>query len=98
MNGQFLVSAVAILSITTSLTVEGLKKLLKDKKYSANFLAVITSIVLTLAMSVSVIIYKDIKITPQVIITIPALMFLSSMSSMVGFDKVKQLIEQIARV
>lgn len=98
MNGQFLVSAVAILSIATSLTVEGLKKLLKDKKYSANFLAVITSIILTLAMSVGVIIYKDIKITPQVIITIPALMFLSSMSSMVGFDKVKQLIEQIARI
>lgn len=98
MNGQFLISAVAILSITTSLTVEGLKKLLKDKKYSANFLAVITSIVLTLLMSVGVIIYTGMKITPQVIVTIPALMFLSSLSSMVGFDKVKQLIEQIARI
>ena len=98
MKEEFLISGVKILSITTSLTVEGLKKLLKDKKYSANFLAVITSIILTLAMSVGVIIYTGTKITPQVIVTILALMFLSSLSSMVGFDKVKQLIEQIARV
>lgn len=98
MSGQFLISAVAVISITTSLTVEALKKLLNGKKYSANLLASVTSIILTLLMSVGVIIYKDIKITPQIIVTISAIMFLSSMSSMVGFDKVKQLIEQIARI
>ena len=65
MNSGFLVSALAIIAGLTSLTVEAIKKLLGDRKYSAKIIIALT--------------------------------FLSFLASTVGFDKVKQLFDQIGR-
>ena len=97
MNGGIIISALAIISVLTSLTVEALKKLLGDRKYSSNLLAVIVAVILTLAISIGYLVYTGTAVTAQVIITIIALTFLSFLSATVGFDKIKQMIEQIMR-
>ena len=97
MNSGFLMSALAIISILTSLTVEALKKLLGDRKYSSNLLAVIVSVVLTLAICIGYLIYTGTAFTAQILIIIIALVFLSFLSATVGYDKVKQMIEQFMR-
>ena len=97
MNGGTIISALAIISVLTSLTVEALKKLLGDRKYSSNLLAVIVAVILTLAISIGYLVYTGTAVTAQIIVTIIALTFLSFLSATVGFDKIKQMIEQIMR-
>ena len=98
MSSGFLISALAIISVLTSLTVEAIKKLLGDRKYSANLLAAIVAVVLTVVVSIGYIVYFSLTVTPQTIVVIIAMVFLSFLGSTVGFDKVKQLIEQIGAV
>lgn len=97
MNNGFLISALAIISALTTLTVEGLKKLIGEKIKSYNLLAVIVAVVITLALSAGYIIYTATAITPQIIIEVIALVFLAFLSATTSFDKVKQLIEQLMR-
>ena len=99
MTSGFLISALALISVLTSLTVEAIKKLLNEKQipYSSNLLAVIVAVLLTIAVSVCYILYFAIPITVQVIITVVALAFLSFLGATVGFDKIKQLLEQLGR-
>ena len=52
MNNGFLITALAAISVLTSLTVEALKKLLGDKIKSYNLAAAIVAVVLTIAISV----------------------------------------------
>lgn len=95
MNSGFLISALAIISGLTSLTVEAIKKLLGDRKYSSNLLAAIVAVVLTVAISAGYMIYYDMALTPQIAVTVIALTFLSFLSATVGYDKVVQLFKQI---
>jgi Na+-transporting NADH:ubiquinone oxidoreductase subunit NqrE len=97
MNNGFLISALAIISALTTLTVEGLKKLIGEKIKSYNLLAVIVAVVLTIALSAGYLIYTATAITPQIIIEVLALVFLAFLSATTSFDKVKQLIEQLMR-
>lgn len=97
MNSNFLLSALAIIAVLTSLTTEGIKKILDERKksYNSDILAVIVAIVVTIIGSFMYIIYNSIPITPQVIITIIALAFLSFLTATVGYDKLMQAIKQI---
>lgn len=95
MSSGFLISALAIISGLTSLTVEAIKKLIGERKYSANLLAAIVAVILTVAISAGYLVYYSISVTPQIIVIIIALVFLSFLASTVGFDKVKQLFSQL---
>lgn len=97
MSSEFLLYALAGIAGLTSLTVQALKKLLDEKgaKYSSNLLAVIVSVILTAAISWGYVIYNAVEVTPQVVITMVALMYLSFLSATVGFDKIKQLVDQL---
>ena len=95
MNSGFLLSALAIISVLTSLTVEALKKLLGNAKYSSNLLAAIVSVVLSVAVCLGYLIYTGTAFTAQVAVIIVALTFLSFLASTVGYDKVIQMIKQI---
>lgn len=97
MNSGFLISVLAIISVLTSLSVEGIKKILDEqgKQYSSNILAIEVSTGITMIGSVMYIIYKSVPITPQVVVTIIALVFLSFLCATVGYDKIKQLLQQI---
>ena len=97
MNGGFLITALAAISVLTSLTVEALKKLFGEYIRSYNLLAAIVSIVLTIAVSVGYLIYTGTTFTAQIGVIIVAMVFLSFLSSTVSFDKVKQMLEQIMR-
>lgn len=95
MNSGFLITALALISAMTSLTVEALKKLLGDTIKSYNLLAAIVSIVLTILVSVGYLIYTGTAFTAQIGVIMAALVFLSFLSSTVGYDKVMQMIKQI---
>lgn len=97
MNSGFLLSVLAVISVLTSLSVEGIKKILDEqgKQYSSNILAIEVSTGITLIGSVMYIIYKSVPVTPQVIVTIIALVFLSFLVATVGYDKVVQALKQI---
>jgi len=97
MNSGFLLTALAAISILTSLTVEALKKLLGEKIKSYNLLAAIVAVVLTILVSVGYLIYTGTAFTAQIGVIIVAMVFLAFLSSTVSFDKVKQMLEQILR-
>ena len=96
MSGNFLITALTSISVLTTLTVEALKKLLGDRKYSSNILAAVTAVAITLAVSIGYLIYTGTAVNPQIVVTIIALMFLSFLGSTIGFDKIKQMIEQVS--
>ncbi len=95
MNSGFLISALAIISVLASLTVEALKKLFGDAISSYNLLAAIVSVVLTIAVSIGYLVYIGTIFTAQIAVIIVALTFLSFLASTVGYDKVVQMIKQI---
>ena len=100
MNNGILISGLAGISVLTSLTVQALKKLLDEKqvKYSSNILAMIVSVILTIIVSICYIIYTAVPVTPQVVITIIALTFLSFLTSTFGYDKVMQMLKQLGGI
>lgn len=97
MSTEVLFTALALLSALTTLTVEGIKKLLDEagKSYAPNLLAAIVAIVLTVVASICYIIYAGIAVDARVIVEAIAMVFMSFLCSTVGFDKVKQMIMQI---
>lgn len=94
MTTTFLISALALISALTTLTVEGIKKLCGEK-YSYNVLAVIVALVLTLVGSILYIIYYSVPVTSQTVIIVIVLTYLAFLVSTTSFDKVKQLLKQI---
>lgn len=99
MSGEFLLKALALISGLTTLTVQAIKKLLNDKQvqYSSNLLAAIVAVILTLCVSVAYVLYFAVPLSVQVIISVIALIYLSFLCATIGFDKIKQLIEQMGK-
>lgn len=99
MSGEFLLKALALISGLTTLTVEAIKKLLNDKQvqYSSNLLAAIVAVILTLCVSVAYVLYFAVPLSVQVVISVIALIYLSFLCATIGFDKIKQLIEQMGK-
>ena len=94
---SFLTTALLIVSLLTNATVEGIKKLLNGANinYSSNLLAAITSMAIALAVSSIYLIMNDISFTIKVGVEVIVLMYLSFLTSTVGYDKVVQMIGQI---
>lgn len=97
MSISYITTAILAVALITNLTVEGLKKLLDDTsiKYSSNVLAAIVSVVIALAISVMYMIMQGAIFTPKIGVQIVSIMYLSFLSSTVGYDKVIQMLEQI---
>jgi hypothetical protein len=91
----FLVGLLVV-STLTSLVTEAVKKILTEfnVNYFANTLAGIVSAVLSIGVGVGYIAFMGIGFTAQSIVCIIALMFMSWLASMVGYDKVVQIIKQ----
>lgn len=92
---MFLIGLLMI-STFTSLGTEAIKNLLWswNKPYQSNAIAGAVSIVLSLATGILYVFFNGIAVTSQVIICIIALVFLSWLCAMVGYDKVIQAISQ----
>lgn len=82
-----------IVSTLTSLTTEALKKVFaeSDKKVHSNTLAGIVAAVLSAVISIGYAVFTSTSITPQIIVCIIALVFMSWLCAMVGYDKVVSL-------
>lgn len=79
-----------IISTLTSLVTEAVKKILTEynKTYRANTLAGLVAVVLSIAIGTGYGILADVKVTAQFVVCVIALMFMSWLCAMVGYDKV----------
>lgn len=85
-----------ITSTLTSLVTEAVKKLMAEhnKTYHANTLVGIIALVLSIAIGSGYVVLNSLEFTSAVIICLIALVFMSWLCAMVGYDKVIQAISQ----
>jgi VIT1/CCC1 family predicted Fe2+/Mn2+ transporter len=88
-----------IVSAFTGLFTEGIKKLLqeKNKAYYANALAGYVAIALSVLIGVAYIILTEAAFNARMAVYLIALVLLSWLCAMVGYDKVIQTIAQIKK-
>ena len=85
-------------SIISSLITEGIKKLVHDKaNLPYNLVTLVTAMIIGIAGCAIYYRFYAISFTVNNIICMLLMGFASGLSSMVGFDKVKQAIEQLTR-
>lgn len=91
----FLVGLLVV-STLTGLVTEGVKKILIEHEinYKANTMAGVVALFISALAGLGYIIFTNTAITGQVIVCIVALVFMSWLSAMVGYDKVIQAINQ----
>lgn len=96
MNEGFLLLLMICASMTTLIT-EAVKKTLADVKKSVpnNILAGTVSVITSGGVSAGWIILKNIELTPETWVCIVALVILSWLCAMLGYDKVKQTLGQL---
>lgn len=85
-----------IVSTLTSLFTEAIKKMLADRsvQYHSNTIAGVVSVLLSCAIGISYMILSGFGFTAVNIIYLVALVVMSWLCSMVGYDKVMQAISQ----
>lgn len=88
------------ISILTGLVTEAVKNTLSEHsvKYRANTLAGIVALVLSAAVGTCYIILMGVPFSAQIVVCLIALMFMSWLCAMVGYDKVVQAIGQFKTV
>lgn len=91
-----MLSALALVAGLTTLTTEGLKKILDEmgKTYKSNLLAGIVAIVISIGAVICNVLYFGNPFTVQTGVMLVCFAYLSWLAAMVGFDKLKQLLEQ----
>lgn len=87
---------LAICATVTALFTEGFKKMLGDKKYSTNILALIVAVIVGAAATVIYYIFNNMEWNTVNIICIFLMIIANWLSAMLGYDKIKQAILQIA--
>lgn len=94
---ELFLTGLFFVTILTTLTVEGIKKLLGEKPYNANLLAAIVATTLSLCVAIFYVLWNGLAISVQIVLATIAFTFFSWLASMVGFDKIKQLIQQFSK-
>lgn len=96
MNFEIFLLGLLVVSVLTGLFTEAIKKWLqeRDKKYYPNALAGYVSIGLSIAIGIAYMIVTDAAINAQMAVYLIALVLLSWLCAMVGYDKVIQAISQ----
>lgn len=95
-NLQTFLVGLLIASTLTTLATEAVKKIMEEhgKSYFSNTIAAVVSLILSLGVSVCYILMNDLGFTVQNIVASVALVFMSWLCAMVGYDKVIQAITQ----
>lgn len=96
-NLQTFLTGLIITSTFTGLTTEAVKKILAEhnKNYQSNTLAGVVALGISVAVGIGYVLATGIGFTAQVLTSIIALVFMSWLCAMVGYDKVIQTISQI---
>lgn len=99
MTLEIFLAMLMMISLLTGLTVEGVKKLLDEAKvsYKSNVLAGVIAVVLAIAVAVAYLIIIDAIFTAKIAVYLIALMFLSWLCAMIGYDKVVQTLSQLKK-
>lgn len=87
---EVFLTGLMVVSALTGLVTEAVKKILDEHgvNYLSNTLAGIVAAVLSLLVGLAYVILACIAFTAQIIVCLVALIFLSWLCSMVGYDKV----------
>lgn len=93
---QVFLIGLMMISTLTGLTTEALKKILDEngKKYKSNTLAGIVAASLSFVVGISYVEFSNVSFSSQTIVCLIALVFMSWLCAMVGYDKVIQAIGQ----
>lgn len=91
---ELFITGLFFVSVLTTLTVEAIKKMLGEKPYNSNLLAAIVATVLSVVVAIFYVVYNDVAMSIQIVIATISFAFFSWLASMVGYDKVKQLLSQ----
>ncbi len=96
--GDFLLGLLAV-STLTGLVTEAVKKLLRElgKNPPPNLLAGIVAVVLAVAVSAGYLVLSGTAFSAGAAVYVLALVFLSWLAAMVGYDKVVQALAQLGR-
>lgn len=99
MSFEFLTIALLVISLITNLTVNGLKKLKNknDENYSSTWLAAVTSVAVSLAVSVGYLIITSTAFNMKIAVELIALMYLSWLVATNGYDTVIKMLTQIKK-
>lgn len=96
MNLEFFIFGLLIISTLTSLSTEAIKKILVEHEinYYSNTLVGIISLVLSIATGTGYAVVTGVGFDKHFIVYIVALVFMSWLCAMIGYDKVVQAISQ----
>ena len=99
MNLEIFLLGLLIVSTLTGLVTEAIKKWLDErgKKYYSNALAGYVAVGLSIAVGAAYMVLTETAINAQMAVYLIALIFLSWLSAMVGYDKVMQAISQFKK-
>ena len=96
MNFETFLLLLMIVSVLTGLVTEGIKKLLDEAKkpYRSNLLAGVVAVILSIAVDTGYMILTETLMNEKMAVILIALVLLSWLCAMVGYDKVIQAISQ----
>ena len=96
MTLEIFLMGLMIVSTLTSFVTEAVKIIFTEHnwKYSANTIAGICAFIVATVVGVCYVLFTGTEVTTQVVITNIALVILSWLCAMVGYDKVIQSLEQ----
>lgn len=96
MNFETFLLLLMIVSVLTGLVTEGIKKLLDEAKkpYRSNLLAGVVAVILSIAVDTGYMILTETLMNEKMAVILIALVLLSWLCAMVGYDKVIQTISQ----
>lgn len=94
MSTQLFLTLLLGVSVLVSLTVEALKKILNDR-VSSNLIVGIVSVVISTVVGIFYYMLTDMVFDPKLIVYLVALIFISWLCAMLGYDKVVQTLKQI---
>ena len=99
MTLQTFLLGLLIVSTLTALLTEALKKVFQERKvaYYPNALAGYSAVGLSVAVGIAYIVLMNLRLNAEMAVYLIALIFLSWLSAMVGYDKVVQTIAQFRR-
>lgn len=84
-----------ICSVMTSLITEAIKKMVPVENYSKNILAAVVSVIVSIAVCVGYLILTHTDASPEIMVYVMALIVMSWLCAMLGYDKVVQTLTQI---
>ena len=99
MNIEIALMLLLIVATMTGLVTEAVKKVLQEGNipYKPKLLAGLVAVALSVGVGAAYIVLTETALTAQMGVYLIALVFLSWLSAMVGYDKVVQTISQIKK-